>query len=116
MRNSKGQAAEWELRKILTERGEYVVRSAASKKVDLISIPAIGGPYAIEVKSTSKDRFYLRQNADTFLQLTEHLLLSQRMPVWYFVRFAHDNRICWRKWAVKDPFPMILRWDEGETV
>jgi len=116
MRNSKGQAAEWELRKILTERGEYVIRSAASHKVDLISVPVSGGPYAIEVKSTSKDRFYLRQNADTFLQLTEHLLLSDRMPVWYFVRFHADNRIQWEKWRVQDPFPMILRMNEGETV
>jgi len=116
MRNSKGQAAEWELRKILTERGEYVIRSAASHKVDLISVPAVGGPYAIEVKSTSKDRFYLRQNAETFMQLTEHLLLADRMPVWYYVRFSTDNRIYWRKWAVKDPFPMILRWDEGTPI
>jgi len=116
MRNSKGQAAEWELRKILTERGEYVVRSAASKKVDLISIPAVGGPYAIEVKSTARDRFYLRQNADTFLQLTEHLLLSDRMPVWYFVRFNADNRIRWEKWKVQDPFPMILRMYEGTPI
>jgi len=116
MRNSKGQAAEWELRKILTERGEYVIRSAASHKVDLISVPAVGGPYAIECKSTSRDRFYLRQNVDTYIQLTEHLLLAERMPVWYYVRFKADNSVVWEKWAVKDPFPMILRMYEGTPI
>ena len=116
MRNSKGQAAEWELRKILEQRGEYVIRSAASHKVDLISVPFHGGPYAIEVKSTSKDRFYIHQNAETMAQLTEHLLLSERMPVWYYVRFAYDHAVSWRKWEVKEGFPFILRREEGEPV
>ena len=116
MRNSKGQAAEWELRKILEARGEYVIRSAASHKVDLVSVPYRGGPYAIEVKSTAKPRWYVRQNAETIAQLIEHFLLSDRMPVWYYVRFAHGHAVSWRKWPVKDGFPMILRWDEGEPI
>ena len=116
MRNSKGQQAEWELRKILEQRGEYVIRSAASHKVDLISVPFSGGPYAIEVKSTSKPSFYVRQNAETIAQLTEHLLLSERMPVWYYVRFAYDHAVSWRKWQVKDGFPFILRREEGEPI
>lgn len=116
MRNQKGADAERELRRILEARGEYVIRSAASHKVDLISIPPSGGAYAIEVKSTAKDRWYVHQNAETFAQLTEHLLVADRIPVWYCVRFNRDHRVAWRKWACKDPFPMILRWDEGETI
>jgi len=116
MRNSKGQAAEWELRRILEARGEYVIRSAASHKVDLISIPPSGGAYAIEVKSTAKDRWYVHQNAETFAQLTEHLLVAERIPVWYYIRFSTDHRIRWEKWECKDPFPMILRMYEGTPI
>ena len=116
MRNSKGQAAEWELRKILEQRGEYVIRSAASHKVDLIAVPMGKPVYAIEVKSTSKPVWYVKQNAETMVQLTEHLLLSERMPVWYYVRFAYDHAVSWRKWEVKEGFPFILRREEGEPV
>jgi len=116
MRNQKGADAERELRRILEARGEYVIRSAASHKVDLISIPPSGGAYAIEVKSTAKDRWYVHQNAETFAQLTEHLLVAERIPVWYFIRFKADNRIRWEKWACKEGMPLILRMYEGTPI
>ncbi|MDV3104802.1 Holliday junction resolvase Hjc [Thermococcus waiotapuensis] len=58
MRYRKGASAERELIKVLEENGFAVVRSAGSKKVDVIA--GNGKLYlCIEVKSTRSDRVYL---------------------------------------------------------
>lgn len=115
-RQAIGHRAECDLRGILEARGEYVVRSASSKVLDLISIPPTGGAYGIEVKSTQEDRFYLMSNAYTVAQFTHHLMLAERMPVYYAVQFRVGNAKTWEKWAVKDGMTTVLRKGSGETV
>ncbi len=59
MRYRRGASAERELIKMLEKAGFAVVRSAGSKKVDIIA--GNGRIYlCIEVKSTHEDRLYIR--------------------------------------------------------
>lgn len=88
MRNDKGRRAEWELRKILEDRGYYVVRSAASKLVDLIIVGTGGDVTAVEVKSTSGSALSLTHVYEKE-QYAGHLALSDRgVPVIYAVRWG----------------------------
>ncbi len=57
----KGYKFEWEVRKFLEERGYYVIRSAGSKKPDIIA----GKGYevlVIECKYTSKNKLYISKD------------------------------------------------------
>lgn len=60
MRYRKGASAERELIKMLEKEGFAVVRSAGSKKVDIVA--GNGKLYlCIEVKTTKKDKLYLSE-------------------------------------------------------
>lgn len=88
MRNDKGRRAEWELRKILEDRGYYVIRSAASHLIDLMAVGKGGTVLAIEVKSTSNAALSLTHSYEKE-QYAGHLaLLARGVPVMYCVRWG----------------------------
>lgn len=111
MRNEKGVRAEWELRKILEGNGSYVIRGAGSHVLDLMAVWPTS-VWAIEVKSTAKDRInvgsgiYLRQ------QLGQMFAFSERIPSYYAVRFTHG----WRWYSVMPGMNTTLKEEEGMTL
>jgi Holliday junction resolvase len=97
----KGRRAEWELRDILEGKGCYVIRSAASRNIDLIAIEPNGACVGYEVKSTSNARLSLNTSYGR-TQLQEHIRLSRRIAVYYAVRFTVDGAPEWRLFRVED--------------
>lgn len=93
MRYRRGATAERELIKALEERGFAVVRSAGSKKVDIVA--GNGKTYlCIEVKSTRSDRIYL--NEEELHKLTE---FSKRFGGRAFLAVKFVNR----EWKFFEP-------------
>jgi len=106
--SDKGRRAEWELRDILEARGCYVVRSAASRNIDLIAIEPNGATVGYEVKSTSSPRLSLN-NSYARSQLSEHFALSRKIAVYYAVRFTVERSPLWRLFAVREGMPLVLK-------
>jgi len=109
-----GRSAEWELRDILEAKNVYVLRSAASRGIDLIGIlPGVNNVRAYEVKATGEDVFYCRQNKAVKEQYDGHIELSKRIPVSYAVRFGKE----WREFPLDGGgLDMILRKNEGMPI
>lgn len=84
---------------MLERRGVYVVRSAASKGIDLIGIEPNGAVVGYEVKSTSSTRLSLN-TAYSREQLEQHMRLAERIPVYYAVRFTVDRKPVWKLFKV----------------
>lgn len=99
MYSDKGRRAEWELRDMLLARGCYVIRSAASKHIDLLSIEPNGAVVGYEVKSTASHRLSLNTPYSRE-QLSEHMRLSERIPVYYAIRFTVDRKPVWKLFKV----------------
>jgi Holliday junction resolvase len=97
----KGRRAEWELRDRLEARGCYVIRSAASRNVDLIAVEPNGATVAYEVKSTSSARLSMNTRYGRE-QLKDHIRLCARIPVYYAVRFTVDLSPVWRLFRAED--------------
>jgi len=106
--SDKGRRAEWELRDILEARGCYVIRSAASKNIDLIAVEPNGACVGYEVKSTSENRLSL-SNSYAREQLHGHMRLAERISVYYAVRFTIDRKPLWRFFKVCDGMPTVLK-------
>jgi Holliday junction resolvase len=93
MRYRRGASAERELMKALEERGFAVVRSAGSKKVDIVA--GNGRTYlCIEVKSTHSDKIYLTE--EDLNKLTE---FSRRFGGKAFLAVKFVNR----EWKFFEP-------------
>jgi Holliday junction resolvase len=107
MYSHKGRRAEWELRDRLEARGCYVLRSAASRNIDLIAVEPNGATIGYEVKSTSSSRLSLntRYSRDQF---EGHLQLSKRIPVYYAVRFTIDTHPVWKLFKVTPDLDLRL--------
>ena len=101
MYSHKGRRAEWELRDRLEARGCYVIRSAASRNIDLVAVEPNGACVGYEAKSTSSHRLSLN-TAYGRAQLDEHIRLSRRIPVYYAVRFTVDQSPVWKLFRVED--------------
>lgn len=108
MYSDKGRRAEWELRDILESRGAYVIRSAASKNIDLIAVEPNGAVVAYEVKSTSAARLSL-SNSYAREQLLGHMKLAERISVYYAVRFTVERSPLWRFFRVDEHMPTVLK-------
>lgn len=108
MYSDKGRRAEWELRDMLIARGCYVIRSAASRQIDLLAIEPNGAVVGYEVKSTSSHRLSLN-TAYSREQLSAHMALAERIPIYYAVRFTVDRKPVWKLFKVRpDDFDMRL--------
>lgn len=93
---------------MLLARGCYVIRSAASKHIDLLSIEPNGAVVGYEVKSTKTHRLSIN-TAYGREQLLEHMKLSHRISVYYAVRFTVDRKPVWKLFKVRpDDFDMRL--------
>lgn len=93
---------------MLLARGCYVIRSAASRQIDLLSIEPNGAVVGYEVKSTSSHRLSLNTTYSRE-QLLLHMRLSERIPVYYAVRFTVDRKPVWKLFKVHaDNFDMRL--------
>jgi Holliday junction resolvase len=103
----KGRRAEWELRDILEGKGCYVIRSAASRNVDLIAVEPNGVCVAYEVKSTSYPRLSLNTQYGRE-QFAGHLALARRIPVYYAVRFTIEQSPMWRLFKVTPDLDLRL--------
>jgi Holliday junction resolvase len=97
----KGRRAEWELRDILEGKGCYVIRSAASRLIDLVAIEPNGAVVGYEVKSTSGHRLSVNTVYGR-AQLGEHLKLNQKIAVYYAIRFTVDQSPVWKLFRVQD--------------
>lgn len=84
---------------MLEARGCYVLRSAASRNIDLIAIEPNGAVVGYEVKSTSASRLSLN-TAYGREQLEGHMRLASRIPVYYAVRFTIDTHPVWKLFKV----------------
>lgn len=108
MHSDKGRRAEWELRDMLEKRGCYVVRSAASRNIDLLAIEPNGACVGYEVKSTSSHRLSLN-TAYAREQLDGHMRLAERIPVYYAIRFTVERTPVWKLFKVRpNDFDMRL--------
>ena len=93
---------------MLEARGCYVVRSAASRNIDLIAIEPNGAVVGYEVKSTSSHRLSLN-TAYAREQLSGHMALAERIPIYYAVRFTVDRSPVWKLFKVHpERFELIL--------
>jgi Holliday junction resolvase-like predicted endonuclease len=115
--NRIGAIAEREARTLLQTVGYTVVRSAASREIDLIAIKDVK-VIGYEVKAVHGDVLYLRSSAALMAQRAELLRLASAMPIYYAVRFGVGANIVWRQWLI-DPGkhasnPTILRVCSGE--
>jgi Holliday junction resolvase len=91
----------------LEARGCYVVRSAASRNIDLIAIEPNGATVGYEVKSTSSHRLSLNTTYGRE-QYKEHMRLSARIPVYYAVRFTVSGSPVWKCFKVSEGLDMCL--------
>ena len=107
MYGHKGRRAEWELRDRLEERGCYVVRSAASRNIDLLAIEPNGACVGYEVKSTSSHRLSLNTVYGRE-QFTDHCRLARRIPVYYAVRFTVGCSPVWKIFKVTPDLDLRL--------
>jgi len=115
--SSIGRDAEWELREYLERLGFLVIRSAASRIVDLIAI-RMYPPHDelfIEVKSTMDRTFKLsriRTNSEQVRDLKNYASLIEAIPV-YCVKFRSEG-----KWAVHDArfLPSVIRQSDARPL
>jgi len=111
-KSDKGRRAEWELRDILEKRGYYVIRSAASHRIDLLAVGTGGSVVAIEVKSTGSTALSLTHTYEKE-QYAGHLELTRRgVSVLYAVRWAAGS------WSIY-PVPlkaMLLKPSNGSEI
>jgi Holliday junction resolvase len=103
----KGRRAEWELRDRLEGRGCYVIRSAASRNIDLLAVEPNGAVVGYEVKSTAGHRLSLNTSYGR-TQFQEHLRLAKRIPVYYAVRFTVGTTPVWKCFAVSETLDLCL--------
>jgi Holliday junction resolvase len=103
----KGRRAEWELRDILEARGQYVIRSAASRNIDLVAIEPNGAVCGYEVKSTSNHRLSLNTSYGR-AQYAEHMRLSEKISVYYAVRFTVLGKPLWKCFRVHEGLDLCL--------
>ena len=108
--SSRGRDAEWELRDHLEKQGWVVIRSAASRIVDLIALKE-GRELFIEVKSTSEPSFKMSRSKNNMEQLRDLLEYSRLIDAkpFYAIRFRTG-------WVIDDAHfvPSIIRQEDGK--
>jgi len=115
--SSIGRDAEWELREYLERLGFLVIRSAASRIVDLIAI-RMDPPHHelfIEVKSTMDRNFKIsriRANGEQIADLKNYAALIEAVLV-YCVKFRSEG-----KWAIHDArsLPKVIRQEDARAL
>jgi len=105
-----GTRAENELRAILQAKGYLVIRSAASKCLDLVCVRP-GIVYGLEVKATHGNVYYSSRNPDSKEQREELINIRETydLKTLYAVRFLSG-------WEVFDPYQTIMRRGCGQPL
>lgn len=115
--SSIGRDAEWELREYLEGLGFVVIRSAASRIVDLIAI-GMDPPYThlfVEVKSTMDKTFKVsrvRSNREQIADLKLYASLVEATPI-FGVKFRSEG-----KWVFHDAnsMPSVIRATDSKPL
>jgi Holliday junction resolvase len=114
--SSRGRDAEWRIRDHLEKQGWIVIRSAASRIIDLIAIKQ-GEELFIEVKSTGEDSFRISRSKHNKEQLRDHVAYAALIgatPV-YAIEFRRTG-----KWVIADEglleIPPIIRAEYGKEL
>jgi len=106
-----GLKAETMLRDILKGRGYLVIRSAASKVIDLIvlDLGCEGNTYGLEIKRTSGDVVRISRTAYGREQREQLLRIDEQYPIylWYAVMFGDGTVELFR------PMYVVFRKGEG---
>jgi len=120
---------ERELRKILEKYNFFVIRSAGSKSIDLISVLPLNknampdrlGVFFIEEKSTHKEKFYVTKREETKDQYDMNKRLNKQYGifVYYAIRYISNKKE--KIWEVYEPdynsddYP-VFRKGEGTSL
>ena len=87
---------ERELKRLLEDKGFFVVRSAGSFTVDLVAIKMNRNPIAFEIKSSCNETYYLNTRAKTQIKEMKGLKTFGIEPV-FAVRFKRKGSK--KKWV-----------------
>lgn len=108
---NKGTKLEWELRSYLQSKGYYVIRSAASHNIDLVTFSPEGFTECYEVKALPRtwDRLYLSRSCFIREQFELHAQLQQRLlpqkgRVYYATKYGDE----WVRWDM-DQIGTVLK-------
>jgi len=112
---SRGRDAEWRMRDHLEKQGWIVIRSAASRIIDLIALKQ-GDELFIEVKSTSEDSFRISRSKHNKEQLRDHVAYAALIGAtpYYAVEFRGSGK--WAIYNASGEVPDIIRMGEASEL